>query len=330
MFSLLREYKETYGNCLVPNRHKPFPPLGRWVAIQRRYYKNLKAGQDTPLKEERIKLLESIGFAWVAQNPQHVPWEDRVEELIRYKNEHGDCLVPTNFDMNPKLSNWVSNQRQEWKLFKKEKFSRLTEAKIEILNSIGFVWEAQRKKRSRKDSKSDATEELVVRELCDLPICNRACVTNPRMEIIQNVPKTNERLNATETLPLKYESQFEWNKMFTELRCYKSLHGNTFVQWNHHQNSKLGKWVSAQRYKYWSISMKSSHIHLLDSIGFAWEEPTNQYTYHSTNAEIPLQPADDMPHNDIYSTRKRVKRESVTPSEPTERVNAYMIATIKN
>ena len=68
----------------------------------------------------------------------------RLQELLDYKKDHGDCLVPVGFKKNRQLSNWVSTQRQEWKQLKKGQFSRMTQERIKILNDVGFVWEAQR------------------------------------------------------------------------------------------------------------------------------------------------------------------------------------------
>jgi len=84
MFQYLREYTEMHGNALVPNRYEPFPPLGAWVSTQRRHYKTymedlqkasgttLMKNSSTPLSEERIQQLESIGFVWSTTDPRHV------------------------------------------------------------------------------------------------------------------------------------------------------------------------------------------------------------------------------------------------------------------
>lgn len=58
---------------------------------------------------------------------------------------------------NVQLSNWVSTQRQEYKLLREGRSSRLNSEKIKKLEEIGFVWEAQRggprrKKHSGPDS----------------------------------------------------------------------------------------------------------------------------------------------------------------------------------
>lgn len=377
MFELLCDYKKDHGNCLVPNRYKPFPQLGRWVSTQRRHYKALQAGQDSNLMtQEHIDSLESIGFVWVTRDPRHVPWEVRVQELLQYKHEHGDCLVPSSCTKNPKLSNWVSNQRQEWKLLKERGFSRLTEERIKILNEMGFVWEAQRVPRNRK-LKEDATPNQT-KELAPQVLPNTSAhrtkwlpVTNPHSMVIS---RRNNETQATSYEIAEITSsglskpqggsvgQFEWNKMFTELRCYKSQHGHTFVPKNLEQNKKLGKWVAAQRCEYKLIKdqqssshcaskvtslnskgmMTQNHIHLLDSIGFEWEGKqdeeeeydTNQPIYHGmTNLETVLRsPADITAFNAIYS-RKKVKREedgidSKAVSSDTEEIDILGLTNI--
>jgi hypothetical protein len=39
-------------------------------------------------------------------------WDDIFGRLLRYKEEHGDCLVPNRFEPDPSLGAWVSTQRR--------------------------------------------------------------------------------------------------------------------------------------------------------------------------------------------------------------------------
>lgn len=80
--------------------------------------KKLKSGY--PMSQERAQLLEYIGFVWVTRDPRHVPWEQRFDELCRFKKLHGHCQVPVKYEPNIPLSNWVSTQRQEYKLLKEK------------------------------------------------------------------------------------------------------------------------------------------------------------------------------------------------------------------
>jgi hypothetical protein len=38
---------------------------------------------------ERVEKLNSIGFAWKGKDPRQVPWEQRFNELMEFKQEHG-------------------------------------------------------------------------------------------------------------------------------------------------------------------------------------------------------------------------------------------------
>jgi len=97
----------------------------RWVDTQRQAYKKGK------LSEERINLLNGIGFEW----ERRVGWDKRFEQLKRYKKDHGDCNVPRKYKANPQLGEWVHEQR---KLYKNGK---LPKERIESLQGIGFSWE---------------------------------------------------------------------------------------------------------------------------------------------------------------------------------------------
>jgi len=58
----LCEFVELNGHAHV--REKVNGPLARWVVVQRMNYKKLQNGDRSPLTEERIEKLESVGFIW--------------------------------------------------------------------------------------------------------------------------------------------------------------------------------------------------------------------------------------------------------------------------
>mmetsp|Transcript_33878 Transcript_33878/g.51077 ORF Transcript_33878/g.51077 Transcript_33878/m.51077 type:complete len:120 (-) Transcript_33878:639-998(-) len=57
----------------------------------------------------------------------------------KYKERHGHCLVPRSFS-NKRLTRWVSRQRQKYWEMKEGKSSIMTAERVDILNSLGFVW----------------------------------------------------------------------------------------------------------------------------------------------------------------------------------------------
>jgi hypothetical protein len=99
--------------------------LAEWVENQRRLFKQGK------LSEEQVKRLEEAGLEWEHETGI---WELRLRELTKYKEVHGDCMVPANWVPNPELGAWVFEQR---KLHEK---ARLIPDRIRRLEELGFVF----------------------------------------------------------------------------------------------------------------------------------------------------------------------------------------------
>ena len=83
------------------------------------------------LSDDRIKLLEEIGFVWDILESQ---WEEMFEALKEYKNNHDHCNVPATWTENQQLGYWVTVQRRSYK------DETLSEDHIKRLEDIGFVW----------------------------------------------------------------------------------------------------------------------------------------------------------------------------------------------
>jgi len=65
-FGKLKAFKELHGNCDVPRKYEPDLGLAWWVQYNRIAYKEYQAGRPSFINSIRIKLLEDIGFNWVA------------------------------------------------------------------------------------------------------------------------------------------------------------------------------------------------------------------------------------------------------------------------
>ena len=124
-FSVLRSYKEQNGDCLVSYNLKfnGFN-LGRWVGNQR-------STQDR-MSRERKQRLDNLGFVWNSLDQQ---WEEGVAALKSYKEQNGDCLVPTKFKIDGYgLGHWVSSQRKA--------IDRMSSDKKQQLDDLDFIWDA--------------------------------------------------------------------------------------------------------------------------------------------------------------------------------------------
>jgi len=100
--------------------------LGDWVQTQRTAYKSNK------LSEERVRLLDSVGFDWGRCSHS---WDEMFQNLIAYKNQYNTVNVPRKYNQDRQLGTWVSSQRTAYKN------GKLSEERTERLNSIGFDWE---------------------------------------------------------------------------------------------------------------------------------------------------------------------------------------------
>ena len=69
-------------------------------------------------------------------------WNERYNELVEFKRVNGHCNVPSVFDENPALTQWVKRQRYQHTLKSSNKHSVLTPARFEMLERIGFIWSA--------------------------------------------------------------------------------------------------------------------------------------------------------------------------------------------
>lgn len=174
-------YRELHGHCNVPARYSDNRRLGIWVSAQRQQYKILqqqkhlqveaaflghadsdtpavktadgnaaggKARRSAPLTQERIDLLNAIGFTWTIRSRDSLgeSWNQRLQELRHFKFQHGHCLVPSRYELNPELGIWVGTQRTQYRLYMRAKESGLVvatsmnESRVRELEELGFVW----------------------------------------------------------------------------------------------------------------------------------------------------------------------------------------------
>ena len=177
-------------------------------------------------------------------------WNDRFQELKRFKDKFGHCIVPTKFKPNPSLGCWVSTQRVHFKRLKVGRHTSLTQEKIEKLDSIGFIWDA-----------SEVSKDEVVSK--------------------KRVPGTKRKKKDAEEKESreggKKNNQEAWLEMYKKLKSYKAKIGDTLVP-SKYKDKSLANWVAVQRRNYrtreegtTSKRMNEERIALLEEIGFLWD-----------------------------------------------------------
>lgn len=166
--------------------------------------------------------------------------------------------------------------------------------RIEILDKLGFVWDAKTVKATKNSLHTSAWrgrfEELVKfgkqhngslhvpssTPLGHWVITQRADFN--RMQRGEPSAMTEERLEALNSIQFDWRSRYQmlWEERIEELREYKKKFGTTIVPLSYKDNPKLANWVSTQRKNYNLLkegkpsAMTSERIKQLDDMGFVW------------------------------------------------------------
>lgn len=74
---------------------------------------------------------------------RRLSWNERFEELKRYKESSGHCDVPQIYDTG--LGTWVSAQRSQYKRYIIGKTSSMTHQRKTVLDKLGFSWSLRKR-----------------------------------------------------------------------------------------------------------------------------------------------------------------------------------------
>jgi superfamily II DNA or RNA helicase len=261
MIWALTDYKSRYGNCNVPVDWAEDPKLATWVVTRR---VGRKQGW---LTDYQVWKLDKIGFIW---DPYDQYWQEMLSELNAYKNEHGHCKVPDVCPENPKLANWVSNQRNLYK------HGRLSNERINLLEKTGFDWNVI--DYYWEQMFSDLLEFRKQYGHCRVP---QGWLTNKSLAIWvttqrqgrKNGRLSNEKIQRLEGIGFSWDpSESDWENMFSKLVQFKTEHNHCNVPAKYPKDLRLGKWVDHQRNFYRRNSLSKERIVRLEKMGFVWDQ----------------------------------------------------------
>jgi hypothetical protein len=144
----LQAYHRMHGHTNVPKHYSPNPSLGDWVIDQRFQYKRQRQGKSSYMTPYKIEKLNALNFQWSLREGKR-PWEEWMDQLRKYKEEHGHVNVPSKYEPNMALGSFVNNQRTRYRVYQSAKSKGIgggrgsggmTEEKIRELEELGFVW----------------------------------------------------------------------------------------------------------------------------------------------------------------------------------------------
>ena len=257
-FKELLDYRSEHGDCNVP---KGQGKLGTWVINQRQVY---VAGS---LLQDRIDRLNSLGFKWALGGRVDEHWNARFKELIEYRSEHGDCDVP---QKQGKLGTWVNSQRAAYKV------SKLSQDRIDRLNSIGFKWALR--EAAPKVPWETRFDELFRYKTehgdCSIPTRQAPLGkwVNTQRQQYKKGKLSQDRIDRLISIGFKWTQKeggptVPWETRYNELVRYKAKRGDCNIPVSQGQ---LGKWVNKQRTVYKAGSLAKDRTDRLISIGFKW------------------------------------------------------------
>jgi hypothetical protein len=132
MYERLKQYHVAHGNSNVPDRYEGSRQLSAWISHQRQSRKS------NSLTEDQIKLLDELNFSWKLRD--RGTWDDRLAEVISFKEKYGHCNIPLNLTDPPKLAAFVNATRVQ------RNKGTLSAERIAKLDKVGFVWQGKTNK----------------------------------------------------------------------------------------------------------------------------------------------------------------------------------------
>jgi hypothetical protein len=275
-YEKLVEFKQKHGHCIVPQRHKEDMVLGKWVNRQRQFHSN------NTIQLDRKELLEELGFVWEARaraGKTDETWRKQYEKLVEFKQKHGNCIVPTMHQEDVSLGKWVSNQRH----FHTKNTLRLD--RQELLEELGFVWEARARAGKTDETWRKQYEKLVEFKQkhgnCIVPTMHQEDVSLGKWVSRQRTRHVNNtlRLDRQELLDeigfvWRVDKYALWHLQYEKLVEFKQKNGHCLVPRTYQEDLCLGEWVSGQRGRHRNNKMPQDRKEVLDEIGFVWKVDT--------------------------------------------------------
>ena len=191
-------------------------------------------------------------------------WITRFEQLQDFIHTHGHCNPSPRGD-DFALAMWIKNQRMNYKYWM-DGVRPMSKHRIDLLNSIGFIWSVQDAKWMQMYGK--LVEFYQVHGHADVPsLSHHNCkseqlarwVAQQRLRY-KRATNMNYR-TSSKSLPLSEEQvellekiQFPWHprddvwwKRFNDLKAFKATHGHCNIPQRYTENPELGTWCHHQR-----------------------------------------------------------------------------------
>ena len=264
-FLLCFEYLQKHGNLLIPQNYIiENIKLGSWISVQRYLYKKGK------LSADRIEKLNSIGMVW---SDYDLAWETNFNLAKKYYREHGNLSIEQSYCVaGKKLGNWIVMQRVLYKQ------GKLSEVQIQMLNSIGMVWD-------KYDSIWQSYYELAktfYNENSNLVIPHDYIINGKNLgnwissqrKLYKKGRLSSEKIDMLNALKMVWNHNYEaWDSNYRLAKRYYRQHYNLEVPEDYEVNGKkLCNWINKQRLLRSQGKLSTEKIMKLNAIGMSWNK----------------------------------------------------------
>jgi hypothetical protein len=271
-YDKLVHFKQTCGHCVVPGRYEKDAPLGTWVSRQR-----ARLAKDT-IPQYQKDLLDKLGFDWKPthggdrrasiknhrENEYHMKWMQQYEKLVKFKQEHSNCLVTMGDEKDISLRAWVCTQRT------RHTDNTIRQDRKDLLEKLGFVWNAAHSVPTHLAASSKPPVERTSLEPVEQVPATQVLAESASTE------RAREPLHTPKVLVGSGEKDRRrrdglWNEQFEKLKAYKEHHGHWTIASLCKDNLQLGRWAAHQRRAYKTATFLEERKVQLESIGFVWQ-----------------------------------------------------------
>jgi hypothetical protein len=224
-------------------------------------------------------------------------WESVFQRLVVYKDQHGDLYVPLRYNDggSPHLGIWVARQKEYFITFTTTggNAGAISQERIDMLNSIGFVWEhclqhlydaawkAQFEDYKAFIQKYNSTKAKSLATGSDDPITKIGYWVETQADQYRKyiaketsalTEEKREMLNSIGfSCNTKCQNEYEkWLHMYFKLYIYHYQNNSTSVSEAQGHNSKLVKWIKQQKEDYKNGILSKLQIDLLKELDFDW------------------------------------------------------------
>jgi len=132
----LKLFKEMHGHINMSMREDK--SLYQFCASVRNVHNNPSKSKSKKLTIENIARLDSLGFNWTSQEYVTRSFDERIDDLEKYKRTHGHLSLKKHKDSS--LYQFCAGVRHSLKQVEKDGTRKLMEERIARLDALGFEW----------------------------------------------------------------------------------------------------------------------------------------------------------------------------------------------